>query len=118
VVETLDFRQVTGRPVRAYGSVGVIARAVARGDSGAVTVLHVEPGGEVGRHPAPVDQLLLVVAGEARVRGGEGEWVDLAAGQAVVWAAGEEHVTRADTALTAFLVEMPALPLVRIASSG
>lgn len=106
MVEIFDFRQVAGRPVRAHGSVGVVARAVVGGDGGVVTVLHVEAGGEVGRHPAPVDQLFLVVAGRARVRGGGEAWVDLAAGQAVRWAAGEEHVTRADTALTAFVVEM------------
>jgi quercetin dioxygenase-like cupin family protein len=111
-VEILDFRQVAGRPVQAHGSVGVVARSVVRGAGGAVTVLHVEAGGEVGRHPAPVDQLLVVVAGRARVQAGAGDWVDLAAGQAVVWGAGEEHVTRAAAALTALVVEMPALPPV------
>ena len=95
--------------MRAHDSVGVVARAVARGDGSAVTVLHVEAGGEIGRHPAPVDQLLVVVAGRARVRAGAGDWADLAPGQAVVWVAGEEHVTRADAALTALVVEMPAM---------
>jgi quercetin dioxygenase-like cupin family protein len=106
-VEILDFREVSGRPVEAHGSVGLVARALVRGERAAVTVLHVASGGEIGRHPAPVDQLLVVVAGRGCVQSGHGPWADLAAGQAVVWRAGEEHVTRAGEDLTALVVEMP-----------
>ncbi len=111
-MEILDFRRASGRAVHAHGSVGVLARAVVRGDGGAVTVLHVEAGGEVGRHPATVDQLLVVVSGRGRVQGGDGTWVEVVAGQAAVWRAGEEHVTTAAETLTAWVVEMPELPLV------
>ncbi|MFI7546858.1 cupin domain-containing protein [Actinoplanes sp. NPDC049599] len=109
-MEILDFRQVAGRPVQAHGSAGVVAQAVLSGDGGAVTVLHVDAGGEIGRHPAPVDQLLVVVAGQARVQGGDGTWAGIGAGQAVVWRAGEEHTTRTDAGLTALVVEIPATP--------
>ena len=107
MVEILDFREASGRPVEAHGSVGVVARALIRADHAAVTVLHVAAGGEIGRHPAPVDQLLVVVSGRGRVQGGSEPWAGVGAGQAVVWRAGEEHVTRADEALTALVVELP-----------
>jgi quercetin dioxygenase-like cupin family protein len=107
----LDFRPVAGRPVAAHDSVGVTARAVVRGEDSAVTVLHVAAGGEIGRHPAPVDQLFVVVAGRAWVQGGDEAPAELGPGQAAVWRAGEEHVTRAVEALTALVVEMAALPL-------
>jgi quercetin dioxygenase-like cupin family protein len=106
-VEIFDFREASGRPVEAHGSIGVLARAVVRGEQAAVTVLHVEAGGEIGRHPAPVDQLLVVVSGRGRVQSGSGPWVDVGVGQAAAWRAGEEHVTRADEDLTALVVETP-----------
>jgi quercetin dioxygenase-like cupin family protein len=100
-----DFRQASGEPVQAFGSVGVAARPLVRDGSSAVTVLHVEAGGEIGRHPAPVDRLLIVVSGRARVQGGDGTWADVTAGQAAAWRAGEEHLTRAVESLTALVVE-------------
>lgn len=61
--------------------------------------------------PAPVDQLFVVVAGRAWVQGGDGVPAEIGAGQAAVWRVGEEHLTRAEEALTALVVEMPELPL-------
>jgi quercetin dioxygenase-like cupin family protein len=74
-------------------------------------VLRVESGGEIGRHPAVVDQLLLIVAGRAAVQAGDGPWQEIRSGQAAVWRAGEEHITRAAEDVTALVVEMPGLPL-------
>lgn len=71
----------------------------------AVTVLHVAPGGVVGRHPAPLDQLLAVVAGSGWVEGPEGGRQVVRAGQAVVLDAGEEHAAGSDEGLTALVVE-------------
>jgi quercetin dioxygenase-like cupin family protein len=94
-VEILDFSLPAGRPVRAHGSVGLTAQALVRSDAVAVTVLRVEAGGEIGRHPAVVDQLLVIVMGRAAVQAGDGLWQEIRAGQAAVWRAGEEHSTRA-----------------------
>ncbi|MFX0593042.1 cupin domain-containing protein [Melissospora conviva] len=110
-MEILAFGKSSGRAVEAYGSVGVTAQALIRGDAVAVTVLHVAAGGEVGRHPAPMDQLLLVTSGHGAVQAGGGAWEGISAGQAVVWRAGEEHTTKAVDEITAVVVEMPDLPL-------
>jgi len=72
-------------------------------------VLRVEAGGEIGRHSATTDQVFLVVAGRGEVSGQDGRWHPIRAGQAAVWAAGEEHTTRAHENLTAVVVEMEGL---------
>ena len=112
-MEILSFDVSSGRPAQAHGSVGVTAQALLRGDAVAVTVLHVAASGEVGRHPAPVDQLLMITAGHGVVQAGSGDWESVSAGQAVVWRAGEEHTTRAIADITAVVIEMVAMPLRR-----
>ena len=111
-MEILDFTEPGGRPVPAHGSVGFTAQALIRDDAVAVTVLRVEKGGEIGRHPAVGDQLLVVVAGRGAVRAGDGPWRDIRAGQAAVWRSGEEHTTRAAEDIIALAIEMPVLPLM------
>ncbi|GLY07145.1 hypothetical protein [Actinoplanes sp. NBRC 101535] len=107
-MEMIDFGN--GHVVAAHESHGVTAHPLARSTSASVTVLHVEEGGEIGRHPAPVDQLMVVTAGRGRVQSGsddgDGVWQEVTAGQAVLWHAGEHHVTRAVEPLTAVVIEV------------
>ena len=42
--------------------------------------------------------------------GGDGLWQPIAAGQAALWVAGEEHTTRADEPLVAVVVEVSQVP--------
>ena len=108
-VEIRELLDAGGRAVTAYGSVGLTAEALVRADAAAVTVLRVAAGGEIGRHPAPVDQMFVVVGGRGSVQGGDGPWQPVEAGQVVLWPAGEEHTTRAGEDLTAFVLEGPGL---------
>jgi quercetin dioxygenase-like cupin family protein len=112
-VEILSFDRSHGHEIEAHGSIGFAVQALVRAPDVAVTVLHVAAGGEIGRHPAPVDQLLLITAGRGRVQGGDGEWREVTVGDAVLWKAGEQHVTRATEPITAVTIEMPDLPLRR-----
>jgi quercetin dioxygenase-like cupin family protein len=112
-VEILSFGAPTGSPVHAFGSVGVTAQALVRGETLAVSVLHVAAGGEVGRHPAPVDQLMMITAGRGAVQVAGGPWQDIGAGQAVMWRAGDDHATRAVEDITAVVVEMADMPMTR-----
>ncbi|MBU2665188.1 cupin domain-containing protein [Actinoplanes bogorensis] len=109
-MEIVEFGAGTARAIEAYGSSGLTAKAVVRGESLAVTVLRVAAGGEIGRHPAPVEQLMLVTAGAGEVRSGDDEWRAVESGHGVYWRAGEEHTTRAAGAgLTLVVLEMPGL---------
>lgn len=99
-----------GDPLDRYGSVGAALSRLAVGFREVhLNVIHLEPGGRLGRHPAGVPQLLLVVRGEGSVAGASGERTALGAGQAALWEAGEEHDTRADTAMELLVVEAPEL---------
>ncbi|MFI6758292.1 hypothetical protein ACIBF5_04000 [Micromonospora sp. NPDC050417] len=80
-MEILSFDVSAGRPAEPYGSVGVTAQALFRGEAVAVTVLYVAAGGEVGRHPAPVDQLMVITAGHGVVQAGGGDWENVNAGR-------------------------------------
>ncbi len=104
----LEFGPDRGADVTRHRSAGVRGVPVARSSTlgrYAVTVLHVEPGGHVGRHPAPLDQLFAVVAGAGWVAGEDGNRLAVSAGQAVVFDAGEEHAAGSDGGMTAFVVE-------------
>jgi quercetin dioxygenase-like cupin family protein len=101
-------------PVDRYGSRGLLAQSLVRSAGANVTVLRIAAGGAIGRHPAVTDQLFVVVEGAGTVSGDDGTWHPIAAGQAAVWADGEEHATRAEQALTAVVVEMRGLCLALV----
>jgi mannose-6-phosphate isomerase-like protein (cupin superfamily) len=62
-------------------------------------------------HRATTPQILAVVEGEGLVSGADGAFEPIAAGEAVFWAAGEEHETVSDHGLTALIVEGDGLTL-------
>lgn len=101
----LRFDESVARPI----GPGLRGTGLARDDTSNVIVLYLEPGGEIPSHPAAVDQILLVVAGTGRVCGDDGRWRPIGVGQAAVWSAGEQHTTRAETALTLAVIEQPQL---------
>jgi quercetin dioxygenase-like cupin family protein len=73
--------------------------------SAQAAVFRLGPGGRIARHPAAVPQVLAVLDGAGLVSGGDGEFHPIEAGEAVFWAAGEEHETVSDHGLTALIVE-------------
>jgi GrpB-like predicted nucleotidyltransferase (UPF0157 family)/quercetin dioxygenase-like cupin family protein len=72
---------------------------------GRVQMLHVAPGGRIGRHVAPSRQLLGVVSGAGWAEGSDGVRRDLRPGYGVVWEPGEEHEAGTDSGFTAVCVE-------------
>ena len=97
-----------GRAIDAYDSHGVSGAPVVRAEDVAVTVLDLAAGGEIGRHPAPSEQLLVVLSGAGTVSGADGEWRSIRTGQAVVWSRGEEHGARAGEPMRLLVVEYAA----------
>jgi quercetin dioxygenase-like cupin family protein len=72
-------------------------------------IFRLGPGGRIARHPATMPQILAVLDGAGHVSGGDGAFEPIAAGQAVFWAAGEEHETVTDGGLTALVLEADGL---------
>ena len=71
-------------------------------------MIEIEPGGVVGRHPAGVAQLFVVVEGSGWVSGGGGR-EPIAAGEAVLWDEGEEHESGSEDGMTALVLEAESL---------
>ncbi len=104
----VEFGTDRGSDLTRHRSVGVRAVPLVRSASlgrHAVSVLHVGAGGLVGRHPAPLDQIVAVVAGAGWISGEDGDRLEVRAGQAVVFDAGEEHELGSTDGMTAFVVE-------------
>jgi len=95
-----------GRSIEKYGSEGLKFAPVLGVDAHVhVGCMHLEAGGRVGRHPAPIPQLFLVVAGEGWVSGETGDRVPVKAGTAAYWDASESHEAGTFTGMTAIVVE-------------
>ncbi len=97
------------RPITQFASREAAVRGVTR--QGHVVVVDIGPGGVLGRHPATVAQLFVVVSGSGWVSGEDGERVEIAAGEAALWEAGEEHESGSDEGMTALVVESERVDL-------
>jgi quercetin dioxygenase-like cupin family protein len=89
--------------VTATGSVSASVRRLA--PEAHAVVIEIGPGGVVGRHPAVVAQLFVVVRGTGWVSGADGLRIQISAGEAVFWEPGEEHESGSDEGMTALVVE-------------
>jgi quercetin dioxygenase-like cupin family protein len=109
----IDFGPAREHAIDAFGSDGVtlapLTEPLASGARVQVGCFRLEAGGRIGRHPASVPQLLAVVSGDGFVSGADGEPRRIAAGEAAVWEAGEEHETWSENGLVALVVEAPDL---------
>jgi GrpB-like predicted nucleotidyltransferase (UPF0157 family)/quercetin dioxygenase-like cupin family protein len=92
-------------PVDQFGSDFRIGRLTGDGTTGRVQIMHLPPGGAVGRHRAALRQLFAVVAGSGSISGDDGSCRPIQAGQAAVWEPGEEHGATSEEGLTAVCVE-------------
>jgi len=97
------------REVTAPGSVGALVRRLAT--EAHTVVIEIGAGGVVGRHPAVVPQLFVVVRGSGWVSSADGRREGIAAGEAVLWEQGEEHESGSDVGMTALVVEAESLAL-------
>ncbi|MDA8355754.1 MAG: GrpB family protein [Actinomycetota bacterium] len=92
-------------PIDHFGSDFRIGRLTGDDTQGRVQILHLRPGGNVGRHRAVSRQLFAVVSGSGWVSGGEGQRRAIRSGQAAVWEHDEEHDASSDEGLMAVCVE-------------
>ena len=93
------------RSVDAHGSRGFRVGGLGLTAEAHLVSVSLRPGGVIGRHPAAGRQLLVLLAGDAEVSGGDGAAVALEPGQAALWEPGESHETRTEHGLTALVLE-------------
>ncbi|MEU9168044.1 hypothetical protein AB0D34_09635 [Streptomyces sp. NPDC048420] len=108
-MKIIDCGPDAGAGLTSFGSSGV-SRIRIHGGNGltAVNVMHLAVSGRLGRHVAPVPQVLIVVQGRGWVSGSDRSPHAIEAGQAACWAEGEEHETWTDTGMMAVVVEAQA----------
>lgn len=109
-MQVVDFGPERAETIGEFGSRG--AGAVALGDGvgrARVYAVHVEPGGQIGAHPAGFGQLFLVVAGRGWVAGADGRRVPLMGGQGAYIARGEVHAKGSDEGMVAIMVQVDEL---------
>jgi quercetin dioxygenase-like cupin family protein len=114
-VRVFDFDSRRAFAISGFGSRSATASPLTLPDGHAhVVCLRIGAGGVLGRHPASVDQIFVVVEGEGWVSGTNGERLPVTAGKAVYWRGGEEHESGTETGMTAIVVEaerlIPHLP--------
>jgi GrpB-like predicted nucleotidyltransferase (UPF0157 family)/quercetin dioxygenase-like cupin family protein len=104
-MEIFTFEEQVSIPISSFGSrfrIGPLTDT----DSGVrVQVMHLPPGGLIGRHKATTTQLFAVVQGSGWGSGADGRRRILRTGFAALWAEGEEHEAGSDPGLTAVCVE-------------
>lgn len=77
--------------------------------SAAVDIMHIGPGGVLGRHPAGPPQLFLVVAGSGWVCTGDQKPEPIGSGEAVLWEPGEVHESGSHDGMTVVIVQLGGL---------
>ena len=90
------------------GAPGVTIGPLTPGTSPAGVRVHVaviRPGASLPRHPTSQEQVFYVVSGRGRVAGEDDVPVEIAAGWAAVWGAGEHHTSWAETEMTVAIVQ-------------
>lgn len=108
----ITFDSLPSHVITQFGSVHATISGITRGDAPfQLAFLRLEPGGILGAHPAVTPQLLVVIAGEGRVSGGDSVKHPLHQGITVHWDAGETHETTTDTGLTALVLESEGISL-------
>ncbi|HYZ93012.1 MAG TPA: cupin domain-containing protein [Actinomycetota bacterium] len=111
-MKRLPFSEGEAEPIAEYGSVRANAAAIAAGEGEAhVYRVHIEPGGQIGSHPAGFGQLFFVTAGSGWVADGAGERWQLSAGEGAFIAKGEVHAKGSDAGMTALMIQVSDLEL-------
>jgi len=90
------------------GGVNAFFVPVKRGDKLAAMLLLLDRKGDAGKREVSNDMMLIVIAGEGRVRSG-GEVADLKPGDVAILLGGlQNHIWTIDTQLQAVLMTMPS----------
>jgi len=92
-------------PVSAFGSDFRIGPLTEDDSRVRVQVMHLAPGGVIGRHPTTVPQMFAVVEGEGEVSGSDGKRRAIGPGYAALWDEGEDHDASSIGGLTAICIE-------------
>jgi quercetin dioxygenase-like cupin family protein len=102
----LNFGLKNGNKITNYDSLLATYSKVLRTEEPTnIGFIHIEKGGVVGYHQAPVPQLFIVVNGEGWIEGDDEKRVFLKCGEGVFWNKGEGHISGSDKGLMALVIQ-------------
>jgi GrpB-like predicted nucleotidyltransferase (UPF0157 family) len=104
-MEIVRFDAEISRPVTEFGSNFRLGKLIGDSSNVSVQIIHIAPGGNIGRHCAVARQLFAVVAGDAVVRGDDSFPRVLTVGYAAVWDQGESYDVSSVDGLSAVCIE-------------
>ena len=104
-MQILRFDLDVSIPISDFGSNFAIGPLTGSDSRVRVQIMHLPPGGLIGRHPTSVKQLFALVAGSGWVSGQDGKRRTLRAGYGALWEEGEDHDAGTDDGLTAVCIE-------------
>jgi quercetin dioxygenase-like cupin family protein len=114
----IDFAAARTESITLFQSVAASSRRLADGDGEAhVHFLRFEPGGRIGEHPTGFAQLFLVMEGSGWAMGGDGQRIELRAGQGVLFERGEHHAKGSDLGMTVLMIQVTDLELAAAVDS-
>jgi GrpB-like predicted nucleotidyltransferase (UPF0157 family)/quercetin dioxygenase-like cupin family protein len=104
-VRIFRFDEEVSVPVSAFGSDFRIGPLTEEDSRVRVQMMHLAPGGVIGRHPTTTLQMFAVVKGEGEVSGSDGKRRVIRPGSAAVWDAGELHDASSTEGMMAICIE-------------
>lgn len=104
-MELYRFDKECGKKISHFNSDFIMSRIIQLNGTAHIGCMYLEADGVVGYHQAVTPQVLLIIAGEGKVRGENNEYIKVQAGDAVFWQNGEWHETITSHGLTAMVIE-------------
>jgi quercetin dioxygenase-like cupin family protein len=104
-VQIFRFDPEVSIPVSQFGSSFAIGPLIGPDSNVQIQIIHVRPGGLIGRHLASGRQFFAVVTGSGWGSGPDGQHRTLRAAYGALWEEGEEHEAGTDTGLTAACIQ-------------
>ncbi len=100
------FGPEVGKSIDQYKSSGfIISKITYLSGEAFINCAYLSPHGSIGYHQAAIAQLFLVVQGAGWVRGETPDRIQIQAGQAAYWEAGEWHESGTETGMTTIIIE-------------
>ena len=100
------------KPIHAYASVGAHSCEIAHGSGEShAYVVHIEPSGVIGPHPAGFDQVLIVVKGSGWVAGDDGNRHKIEEESCAFISLGEMHSEGSSTGMVAVMLQASSFNL-------
>ncbi|TRZ38580.1 cupin [Niallia circulans] len=108
----ISFNKLAGKEIGNYQSMSAYYTKIMRTDEPvSIGIIHIESGGVVGYHNAPVSQAFIVMEGKGWIKGPDKLVQTIQSGEGVLWEKGEGHESGSEEGMTVLVLQGENLPL-------